>query len=68
MEMRGGGGGGGKTYISSYHGLCLIFLYYFTCMFLLHMYVHFFCLLLFVQCTELVGYYTVNNFYYYHFH
>ena len=33
----------------------VIFLYYFTCMFLSHVYVHFYCLLLFVQCTELDG-------------
>ena len=33
--------------------MSVIFLYYFTCMFLSRVYVHFYCLLLFVQCTEL---------------
>ena len=64
----GGGGGGVDLYKFLSWFMSVIFLYYFTCMFLSRMYVHFYCLLLFVQCTELMGYYTINNFYYYHYH
>ena len=35
--------------------MSVIFLYYFTCMFLSRVYVHFNCLLVIVQCTELDG-------------
>ena len=70
----GGGGGGrrGGRGVDLYKFLSwfmsVIFLYYFTCMFLSRVYVHFHCLLLFVQCTELMGYYTINKFCYYHYH
>ena len=63
-----GGGGGVDLYKFLSWFMSVIFLYYFTCMFLSRVYVHFYCLLLFVQCTELMGYYTINNFYYYHYH
>ena len=51
MEMRGGGG----LYKFLSWFMSVIFLYYFMCMFLSRVYVHFYCLLLFVQCTELDG-------------
>ena len=57
-----GGGGGVDLYKFLSWFMSVIFLYYFTCMFLSRVYVHFYCLLLFVQCTELMGYYTINNF------
>ena len=63
-----GGGGGVDLYKFLSWFMSVIFLYYFTCMFLSRVYVHFYCLLLFVQCTELMGYYTINSFYYYHYH
>ena len=70
-QWKWGGGegrrGGGDLYTLSWF-MSVIFLYYFTCMFLSRVFVHFYCLLLFVQCTELMGYYTINNFYYYHYH
>ena len=59
---------GGDLYKFLSWFMSVIFLYYFTFMFLSRVYVHFYCLLLFVQCTELMGYYTINNFYYYHYH
>ena len=69
---RGGEGEGRREGVDLYKFLSwfmsVIFLYYFTCMFLSRAYVHFYCLLLFVQCTELMGYYTINNFYYYDYH
>ena len=63
MEMGGGGGeegeGGRRGGVNVYKFLSwfmsVIFLYYFTCMFLSRVYVHFYCLLLFAQCTELYG-------------
>ena len=64
MEKGGGGkrerGGGGRVDLYKFLSwfMSVIFLYYFTCMFLLRVCVHFYCLLLFVQCTELMGYYT----------
>ena len=67
-EGVGAGGGGLDLYKFLSWFMSVIFLYYFTCMFLSRVYVHFYCLLLFVQCTELMGYYTINNFYYYHYH
>ena len=51
---RGGGGVDLYKFLSWF--MSVIFLYYFTCMFLSHVYVHFCCLLLFVQCTEPMGY------------
>ena len=51
----GGGGGGVDLYKFLSWFMSVIFLYYFTCMFLSRVYVHFYCLLLFVQCTELDG-------------
>ena len=52
-----GGGGGGEVDLYKFLSwfMSVIFLYYFTCMFLSREYVHFYCLLLFVQCTELDG-------------
>ena len=67
-ERERGGGGGVDLYKFLSWFMSVIFLYYFTCMFLSCVYVHFYCLLLFVQCTELMGYYTINNFYYYRYH
>ena len=62
----GGAGkrGGGRVDLYKFLSwfMSVIFLYYFTCMFLSRVYVHFYCLLLFVQCTELMGYYTINIF------
>ena len=58
MEMGRGGGGvgwGGDLYKFLSWFMSVIFLYYFTCMLLSPAYVHFYCLLLFVQCTELDG-------------
>ena len=56
-EKGGGGrrGGGVDLYKFLSWFMSVIFLYYFTCMFLSRVYVHFYCLLLFVQCTELDG-------------
>ena len=57
----GGGGGGGGERGGRRGGrplswfMSVIFSYYFTCMFLSRVYVHFYCILLFVQCTELDG-------------
>ena len=62
MEMGVGGGreggrigGGGDLYKFLSWFMSVIFLYYFTCMFLSLVYVHLYCLILFVQCTELDG-------------
>ena len=51
---REGRRGGGDLYKFLIWFMSVIFLYYFTCMFLSRVYVHFYCLLLFVQCTELI--------------
>ena len=50
---RGGGGVDLYKFLSWF--MSVIVLYYFTCMFPSRVYVHFYCLLLFVQCTELDG-------------
>ena len=51
----GEGGGGIDLYKFLSWFVSVIFLYYFTCMFLSRVYVHLYCILLFVQCTELDG-------------
>ena len=70
ISGNGGGGWGGGVDLYKFLSwfMSVIFLYYFTCTFLSRVYMHFYCLLLFVQCTELMGYYTINNFYYYHYY
>ena len=55
MGGRVEGGGGVDLYKFLSWFMSVIVLYYFTCMFLSRVYVHFYCLSLFVHCTELDG-------------